>query len=336
MAFFLAFAFALALTPAARRIGLAAGLADQPGAGGLKIHAQPIPVLGGVAVVVATAGALALLGAAPVKVVAAAVAVALATGLIDDARPLPPSLRVALLAGAGAMLIAWAPRLPLPGAVAAIALVLLLLACANAVNLIDGQDGLAGGLAAIAALGLVVLAVRAGGWPDGELGLALAGALTGFLVWNRPPARIFLGNSGAYAVGALLAVLAATVATLDGWRGLLAAGICLGPFAFELAFTVARRLASGNGLATGDRNHSYDLLARTGGRTRATLVLWTSGALAAATAVLIGSLPLALGAAVAAAAIVIGALIGFRLWARASPHPTSSTSNSSPSRSDRL
>jgi UDP-GlcNAc:undecaprenyl-phosphate/decaprenyl-phosphate GlcNAc-1-phosphate transferase len=316
MVFFVALALALVLTPAARRVGLATGLADHPGPGGLKIHAQPIPVLGGVAVVVATGGALGVLGAAPVRMVGAAVAVALAAGLIDDARPLPPSLRVGLLAGAGALLVAWAPTLPLSGVAAALVLVLLLMACANAVNLIDGQDGLAGGLAAIAALGLVVLAVRAGGWPDGELGLALAGALTGFLVWNRPPARIFLGNGGAYAIGALLAVLAATVAALDGWRGLLAAGVCLGPFAFELAFTVARRLASRSGLATGDRNHSYDLLARAAGRTRATLVLWAVGALAAATAVLIGSVPLALGTAVAAAALAVGALLGVRLWAQ--------------------
>ena len=87
---------------------------------------------------------------------------------------------------------------------------------------------------------------------------------------------MFLGNGGAYGLGALLTVLAAQATNGHGWHGLLAAALCLGVFAFELTFTVVRRLLGSQRLATGDRRHSYDLLGRSrGNRDRSTLALWT-------------------------------------------------------------
>jgi UDP-N-acetylmuramyl pentapeptide phosphotransferase/UDP-N-acetylglucosamine-1-phosphate transferase len=151
--------------------------------------------------------------------------------------------------------------------------------------MVDGQDGLAAGLGAIAALGLA--AVLAAGAFTTALPLAVAGALTGFLVWNRPTARIFLGDGGAYAVGVLLAASAAQ-ATSAGWHGLLAAGACFGVLAYELVATIARRLASSAPTVRGDRDHSYDRIAdRVGSRSSATLVMWGLGVLAASIAVVV-------------------------------------------------
>jgi UDP-GlcNAc:undecaprenyl-phosphate/decaprenyl-phosphate GlcNAc-1-phosphate transferase len=293
MPFVLAFGLAVVLTPAAARLARTVSLVDTPsGAGGardeasLKIHAQPIPVSGGAAVVAAVIGAVWLLGEGSAASVTAAVIVALASGIADDARPLPPWVRVQFQILAGLLLAAGGLRFGPEGAVGVVALVALTVACANAVNLVDGQDGLAAGLGAIAALGLGILA---GGWGQ-ALGLAAAGALSGFLVWNRPPARIFLGNGGAYATGEILAALAAIVTQDQGVRGMLAAASCLAVFAFELATTVARRLRARVPLTTGDRRHGYDLLAiRLGGRTRSTLALWAVGAVAAAVGLLIGT-----------------------------------------------
>ena len=93
---------------------------------------------------------------------------------------------------------------------------------------------------------------------------------------------MFLGNGGAYGLGALLTVLAAQATNGHGWHGLLAAALCLGVFAFELTFTVVRRLLGSQRLATGDRRHSYDLLGRSrGNRDRSTLALWTLAAVSA-------------------------------------------------------
>jgi UDP-GlcNAc:undecaprenyl-phosphate GlcNAc-1-phosphate transferase len=200
-----------------------------------------------------------------------------------------------------------------------IALVLVLV-CANAVNIVDGQDGLAGGLAVVAALALSLLLSAAGLPSVAVTALALAGALVGFLVWNRPPARIFLGNGGAYGVGTLLGILAWFLAGIGGMRGLLAAGACLAPFAFEMVFTVVRRIRGGAALVGGDRLHSYDLVARTAGRAASTIVFVILGILSGGIGILIWFVPVA-GIPLAVVAALLAGLWGVLLWSRR-PVPT--------------
>jgi UDP-GlcNAc:undecaprenyl-phosphate GlcNAc-1-phosphate transferase len=183
------------------------------------------------------------------------------------------------------------------------------------VNMTDGQDGLAGGLAALAALGLGVITGEGGM----ALGLGLSGALSAFLIWNRPPARIFLGNGGAYAVGTMLGVLAVQAAreAPNPWTGLLAAGAVLGVFAFELLFTILRRVLSRRPLIPGDRLHSYDLASTVvESRTRTTLLFWAVGAAVGALGLLIRAFPLAGAIAVAAVLAAAGIGAGVGLWSR--------------------
>jgi UDP-GlcNAc:undecaprenyl-phosphate GlcNAc-1-phosphate transferase len=303
------------LAPILGRLGSAVGLVDR-GADDLKIHRTPVPVVGGVAVVGATAIGMAAAGQSPSVGLAGAVLTALFGGLLDDARSLPAWIRVLILAMAGGAL---ATTIDQPSALSITGVVLLALVCANAVNIVDGQDGLAGGLAAIAALGLGGLAAGNGDAIALAVGLALAGSLLGFLPWNWPRARLFLGNGGAYAVGLLLAFLAARSVAMDGWGGLLAAGACLGVFALEVVFTVGRRVLSGGSITAGDRLHSYDLLARSTGRTRSTLSLWLLGLLAAGIGLVVGVVPLPAGALLTAGAAVGGSWWGLRLWARRIP-----------------
>ena len=311
MSFLIALALALLLTPVARRAGIAVGLVDRPG-DPLKIHAEPVPVLGGVAVTGAAFAALALAGHWPATAVAVAAALLVAGGLLDDARPLQPAAQLLLQVAAAAILLSGAFEI---GAAGALGLFVLVFACTNAVNLIDGQDGLAGGLGVISALGLAALLAGTSP-PDAALGLALAGALAGFLAWNRPPARIFLGNGGAYAVGAILAVLAAMVVEADGPRGIVPALLCLGVFLFDLGFTVARRIGS-DALASGDRLHSYDLLSvELGSRSKATLAFCGAEALAVGLALIADAMPPAAAVVAAVAAASAAALWGRRLWSR--------------------
>jgi UDP-GlcNAc:undecaprenyl-phosphate/decaprenyl-phosphate GlcNAc-1-phosphate transferase len=331
MPFFVAIALALVLTWAARRLGLATGLVDRPpaapppgdGPEHLKIHTVPIPVLGGLGVVAAVLGALLAAGADLPALAVAGVVLATAIGLVDDVRPQPASVRVAALAVAGVPI---AVGLPLDGLSpwARVGVVVLLLLLANAVNLIDGQDGLAGGLGAIASVGLA--AVIAANGADPVLALVVAGALVGFLAWNLPPARVFLGNGGAYGLGALLTVLAAQATIGHGWHGLLAAALCLGVFAFELTFTVVRRLVGSQGLATGDRRHSYDLLGRSrGNRDRSTLALWTLAAVSAGAGYASDQVSLVAAGAMLGVAFVIGTAAGGRLWRDAVAEPQQPT-----------
>ena len=131
----------------------------------------------------------------------------------------------------------------------------------NGVNLMDGLDMLAGGTVAVAGVGFAVLLAGTGR----HLGVALAAALVGFLVFNRPPARIYLGDGGAYLLGTVLAVLLALawaphVATPTG----LAAFALVALPAAEVAFAVIRRLRGHRSVLAGDRGHPYDRLVARG------------------------------------------------------------------------
>jgi UDP-GlcNAc:undecaprenyl-phosphate GlcNAc-1-phosphate transferase len=316
VSFLVPLVLSVALTAVARTVGLRLGVVDRPQPGPLKIHETPVSLLGGIAVVGSALGGLAVLGEwLPGAVVAAGV-LALGTGLIDDVRPLPALARVAFLSLVGALLASGGFLVDPLGPLAAVGTVLLVLACANAVNIMDGQDGLAGGLSAIAAAGLAALAVRSGRAETAVLGLALAGGLAGFLVWNRPPARIFLGNGGAYAVGALLAAVVVDLASDGDWRTLLAAGACLGVFAMELVLTMARRLLASQSLVAGDRLHSYDILSRrVGNRTLVTVLFWALGVGAAALGLIIARLPFQVGVLLVAMAGAGSLSVGTWLWA---------------------
>ena len=318
VAFLLALAFGAVLTPLAATAGRAVGLLDRPGPDDLKIHRRPIPLTGGVAVLAAAAVG-AWLGADPfVAGVWVAAFVGLLIGTFDDRRPLPAGARVGGVVLSAAAFVAVTAAVRGTGPVWWVLAALIVLVCANAVNIVDGQDGLAGLLGFVSSLGLAVLAGAAGLDAAAVIGFALAGALGGFLHWNRPPARVFLGNGGAYAVGALLGMLAWFITAVGGLRGLLAAGACLGPFAFEVIFTVARRVRGGGRVVAGDRLHSYDLVARTAGRPASTVVFGILGLLSAAIGLAIWFLP-PLGLPLAAVGVVLAGSWAVLLWRRRVP-----------------
>ncbi|HZD81197.1 MAG TPA: hypothetical protein VE646_14320 [Actinomycetota bacterium] len=298
------FVLAVAITPVAAAVARRTGLVDRP-VDELKIHPAPVPVIGGVAVVGAALAAWAWEGSVGGWVAGAAAAVLLA-GLLDDVRSLPPWVRLVPQAIAGWMLTLGGLSIaPLGGLMGDAVLIVAAMALANAVNMVDGQDGLAGGLGAIAALGLALVLLRAGLGTTSVL--TLGGALGGFLVFNLPPARVYLGDGGAYAVGILLAAGAAR-ASEGGWSGLVAAGACLGVFAYELVASVLRRLVAGSPAARGDREHTYDRLAiRLGSRIASTAVMWVLGVLASLLGLAAAGLAPWVAAAIAAAALAMAA-----------------------------
>jgi UDP-GlcNAc:undecaprenyl-phosphate GlcNAc-1-phosphate transferase len=269
-----AFVVALVLGSAARRIGPALGAMDHPD-DALKAHASPVPWLGGAAVVGGLAAGLAVEGWPLPWAASVAIGGAFALGLADDALDVPPALRLAAQVGLGLVLAAGGLAADaLPGAVLAwTGAALLFAATLNAVNMLDGMDGLAGGAAALSALGLALVAARAG--HDGAMTVALvtAAAAAGFLVHNLPPARLFLGDNGAYALAATLAVL--VLAQARTVAGLIGAATCLGIFLVDLLLAIARRAAGGAPITSGDRGHLYDQLhARGLTRWRTLAVCW--------------------------------------------------------------
>jgi UDP-GlcNAc:undecaprenyl-phosphate GlcNAc-1-phosphate transferase len=242
-----AFAIALVATPVAARVATRVGMVDQPGP--LKVQRTPVPYLGGVAVFVAFAVPVAFLHPA----LLVPLALALGLGFLDDARALPARAR--LLAEIAIGLVAGAVA-PAPGSFGALVTAVFVVGLVNAINLLDGLDGLAGGVALVSAFGFAAI-----GGPARGPGLALAGALGGFLVFNRPPARIYLGDGGAYFVGAAHAILAAlALGAADGPAGWAAVPLLVALPIVDTTVAVARRVRAGRPVFSGDRSHVYDQL----------------------------------------------------------------------------
>jgi len=250
----LAFVVAVVLTPVAMVVATRTGVVDRPGR--LKDQARAVPYLGGVAVL---AGVLvAVLAHRPSLAVPLVAATAL--GVADDRFDLPPLARVAGELAVGAAVVVTCP-VHLPGAVAAVAVVAVTLLLVNGVNLMDGLDGLAGGTVAVAGVGFAVVLAGTGR----PVGAALAASLAGFLVFNRPPARIYLGDGGSYLLGTALTVLLALAwgAGTATSTGIAAFALVALPAA-EVAFAVVRRLRGHRSVLAGDRGHPYDRLVSRG------------------------------------------------------------------------
>lgn len=253
------FAIALTWSYLALWLGPRVGLIDHPG-DGLKVHKRPTPLLGGVGVFAGLHLGMAASGAGDAALFAGT-SLVLLLGLADDRLELPPRLRLLAEVVAAVVLVALMDDgLHSPaGVVFAVAVIVVGI---NAVNLLDGLDALVGSTALVTAGGAVWagVAIR-GGW---ELGAALAGSLAGFLVLNRPPARLFLGDNGSYTVGMTLAY-AALRATPEGTAPmlLLVAGL-LGVYIIDLTVTILRRARNQKPLFTGDRSHIYDQLRERG------------------------------------------------------------------------
>jgi UDP-GlcNAc:undecaprenyl-phosphate GlcNAc-1-phosphate transferase len=211
----LAFASALALTPLLGRIAEGTGYLDHPDL--RKHHAQPTPLLGGVAIGLSVVSALLLAKYvfektvhAPAPGVMLGAAISLVLGLIDDWRPMGPRGKLVGQVAAAASLVLWGPRVewlhgnPLALAIAILTVVALL----NAVNFLDAMDGIVGTVLPIIGAGFVALAVLFQAPLATALGWSIVGACAGFLVYNAPPARIFLGDAGSHLLGFGLATLA--------------------------------------------------------------------------------------------------------------------------------
>ena len=177
---------------------------------------------------------------------------ALVLGLADDLRPLPVSLRIVV-----ELAIAITGALVVPGPVLVrIATAVLVLGLLNAVNLLDGQDGLAAGVGVVITVGFATL-----GGPATPIALGLGGALAGFLVLNRPPARIYLGDAGAYFIGTTVALLPAlTEHAGTSWSLWWAVPLLVGLPVVDTAIAILRRLRAHRPLLHGDRSHLYDQL----------------------------------------------------------------------------
>jgi len=284
------------------------GLVDHPGH--RKIHDAPVPLAGGLAVLTGLllplAAAAAVLAAWPgnaslagalaqgmsqraVQVGAIGVGAIAITllGMLDDRHTMRAKTKFAGQLAVAVLLVAADVRITLlmPHPALSYAFtVLWILTVINAFNFMDNMNGLCAGLGAIGAFVFGVIAAAGGQYLVAPLAFLICGALLGFLPWNFPNARAFLGDAGSHLVGYMLAVMAILphfhrpeqTPILAALVPLLVLAVPLG----DMVWVVLLRLSMGKPFYVGDTNHLSHRLVRRGLSKRdAVLAIWSAAAL---------------------------------------------------------
>jgi len=272
---------------------------DRPGE--RSLHDRPMPRTGGVGIWlgILPAGASAAGLAVPIlrdPYPLAGLALIAAVSLLDDLRGLPPLPRILAHLLAAALLLAggygltdlrWPGGWTLPLGPAEWPVTLLAVVwLSNLYNFMDGMDGFAGGMGLIGFAGLALL-----GWWGGHPALAgtallIALANGGFLAFNFPPARIFMGDLGAVPLGFALAFLSLW-GIRDGVFPFWAPLLIFSPFVVDATFTLLHRLARGEKVWRAHRSHYYQRLVLLGWGHRRTVLAEYSLMLAAAISVIV-------------------------------------------------
>ncbi|MGZ0170966.1 MAG: glycosyltransferase family 4 protein [Planctomycetales bacterium] len=268
------------LTVAARLVGIRAGLLDVPD-DGRKQHAIPVPALGGIAVFAAFAIACAFNYAFDVEFassLSASMAMLLGTaagvwilGIVDDIRPVRAKAKLAVqIIVSVAYVVAVQPidELHIARGIDVSSSILVgtfcvfwLVACCNAVNLLDGMDGMASLQGMLGFATLAIIATLHGDMATASVCLLLVASVFGFAIFNAPPASIFLGDSGSMTIGYLLGALTlSTCHMANGRYGLaIPLAVMIIP-AFDTTVAIVRRAQKGKGIMAPDREHFHHSL----------------------------------------------------------------------------
>ena len=302
----------LLMTPLVRRLAVRVGAVVRPDE--RRVHLRPTPTLGGIAMFAGLAVAMVVawqMGAfaavfsgntEPLGLLVAA-AVILAVGVIDDIVEVSAPAKVAGTVLAASILVLSGIsmlnfRIPFAGIVVLspdwsyLISVFWVLGMVQAVNLIDGLDGLAAGIVGIAAATFFAYSLRLA--DEGLLlpstvaplvAVAVVGVCAGFLPWNRHPARIFMGDGGALMLGLLMAASTMMVGgrtdqefsgqTFFFFAPLFIPLLILGVPILDTFWAIVRRAANRQGVATADKDHLHHRLMRLGhGHARSVVILW--------------------------------------------------------------
>ncbi|ABW20101.1 MraY family glycosyltransferase [Alkaliphilus oremlandii] len=295
VAFAIALLISYLLTPYAKKVAYKIGAIDVP-KDNRRMHKEPIPRLGGLAIYCAfviTALVMALISPnislnSEFIGILIGVTVIVMIGIVDDVKQISAKYKLAAQILAAVIVVKSgvtidfinlpifnnsesgyvflkALRIPLT--------VFWIVGITNTVNLIDGLDGLAAGVSAIASLSLAAVAFNTGQYSVAILLLILAGATAGFLPYNFNPAQIFMGDTGALAIGFLLATISVEgvikkAATLAVAIPVLALGVPI----FDTTFAIIRRLLNNKPIMEADKGHLHHRLLEHGLSQKQTVV----------------------------------------------------------------
>lgn len=289
--FIVSFVFVCVVTPILIKLGIKFGFVDQVNQ--RKIHRGVIPRIGGIGISLGTLLPIFLLFYvhSGVKIattdniflfVAGGLGISL-VGLFDDIKGINAKVKflfqiaIAVMATMHGALIT---ALPMPwgrlelGFFGYIITVFWIIGIINAFNLIDGMDGLSSGITLFSSLTIAMLAIVNGYLPTALVALALAGAVTGFLIYNFNPAKIFMGDSGSMFIGYILAVLSLkSQSKAHAVVSILVPIIAMGLPILDTTLAFMRRLLRHQSIFSADKQHIHHFLLSLGFNQRKTVLI---------------------------------------------------------------
>ncbi len=295
-----------ALTPLMKLIALRLDITDRPNQAH-KTHREPVPYLGGLAIVLGsvtvTYGSVLLTNFnQQIFLLATTIlfpAIMMATiGLVDDIRrlrPWPRFIAQNILAFIAASILVSTNTLGSPTGFVLLDFaftMLWLVGITNSINFFDNIDGGASGTVAICSLTLAVIALSSGQILIAAMSVVLSGSTIGFLIWNKPPARIYMGDAGALFLGILIATLTIRLDSNEelGNFGLLVPIFLLGIPILDTSVAVIKRISRGVSPFQGGRDHLSHRLMRLGLRKQSAVVtLWFASFIFSLIAILLSS-----------------------------------------------
>lgn len=269
--FFLAVAIAYFATPHVKEFAIKTGALDTPDE--RKVHSEPIPRMGGLAIYIAVIAAIFFSMKMNQQILGIILGgtVMLAVGIIDDLRQLSAKVKLAGQILAALVLVAFDVRIewltnPFGPMIyldyLSIPITLLwIVAVTNTVNLIDGLDGLAAGVSCIAAITICIVAFGQNLWLVALLTAIIAGSALGFLFHNFNPAKIFMGDTGSLFLGYMLSAVSVMGAVKGAATiALFVPIVALGLPIMDTAFAIIRRYVNGVPIFRPDKGHLHHRL----------------------------------------------------------------------------
>lgn len=278
-AFVIAFIFTFATTPLVRRFAYKIGAVDVP-RDKRRVHKRPTPRIGGLAIIFGFLVAIISFNdswSRELVSILIGVGILGVLGIIDDCKELDAKLKFVVQIIAALVVVIFGdirisvmsnpnvfsenPYIIFPQWLSITVTVLWIVFMTNAVNFIDGLDGLAAGVSAIMSMSLVFIAITYHEYEIALLGIALMGACFGFLPFNFNPAKIFMGDTGSMFLGYMLSVLSVqgmfkSYAVISFAVPIIMLGLPL----FDALFAMLRRLLTGKNPMSADRGHLHHRL----------------------------------------------------------------------------
>ena len=280
------FLVSVILVPIAKKIANHVGAIDIPNE--RKVHKVPIPRLGGLAIFISFLFGYILYGEITTQMISILIGsfIIFLVGVFDDIKPIRAKYKFIVQLIAASVVVIYGQvffneitflgiELKLSIVTSYIFSILFIVAISNAINLIDGLDGLSSGVSSIYFITIIAICMLLGKLTglDMILSLIMLGATLGFLVYNFPPAKIFMGDSGSLFLGFMISIIALMSFKVATFTSLIIPIVTLSIPIFDTVLAIFRRLLKGESIGTPDKEHFHHQLLKLKFSTRISVLI---------------------------------------------------------------